>query len=319
MAPRDCDVLVVGSGVIGLTTGVCLAETGLRVRIRTAALPQSTTSRAASAMWGPSFAEPRDRVLRWTEVTLDDLRELANRADTGVRTARGTLASRRTAEPPPPDVFPGLEVCPPDELPEGFVGAFRVLLPIVDMPRYLDYLLARLAEAGGEIEVRALRTLAEAAEEAPVVVNCAGIGARDLVPDPALRPVRGQHVVVENPGLDDFFMEEPLGTQWAGYFPHGDQVVLGGNADLDEWSLDPDPATAEGIVRRCVEVEPALAGARIVEHRVGLRPSRASVRLEEERIGSSRCVHNYGHGGSGVSLSWGCAREIRAMLTGTTG
>lgn len=310
---------MIGAGVIGLTTAVCLAEAGLRVLIRTAALPQATTSRAASAMWGPSFAEPRAGVKRWTGVTLADLRELAARPATGVRIARGMLGSRRTSEPPPPDLFPGLQVCRADELPEGFAGAFRVAVPLIDMPRYLDYLHARLIDAGGEIEVRPLRVLAEAAEEAPVVVNCAGIGARDLVPDPTLRPVRGQHVVVENPGLTEFFMEEPLGTQWAGYFPHGDHVVLGGNADSDEWSLEPERATAEGIVRRCAEVEPALAGARVLEHRVGLRPTRTVIRLEEERIGASRCVHNYGHGGSGVSLSWGCAREVGALLTGSAG
>jgi len=316
MAKRDCDVMVVGSGVIGLTAGVCLAEAGARVRIRTAALAQQTTSRAASAMWGPSFAEPAARVKRWGEVTLGELRELASRPETGVRIARGKLASRRTAEPPPAGLFPGLEVCQGDEVPDGFLGAFRVEVPLVDMPRHLDYLVARLAEAGGEIEARPLASLAEVAGEAPLVVNCAGAGARDLVPDPALRAVRGQHVVVENPGLGEFFMEEPLGARWTGYFPHGDEVVLGGSADEDEWSMDPDPSTAEQILHRCTQVEPRLEGARVLEHRVGLRPVRSAVRLDEESLGGSRCVHNYGHGGNGVSMAWGCAREVAALVRG---
>jgi len=315
VADRGGDVLVVGAGVIGLTAAICLAEAGIRVRIRTEAAPQETTSRAAGAMWGSSFAGPAARVRRWAEVSLEEFRALAGEPESGVRIGGGTLASRRGPEAPPPELFPGVEIRRRDEIPQGFLAAFSIAVPVLDMPRYLDYLCARLDEAGGEIEVHPLRTLADVAGEAPVVVNCAGIGARDLVPDHALRPVRGQHVVVENPGLEEFFMEEPLGPQWAGYFPHGDQVVLGGNAEEDEWSLEPDLSIADEIVRRCAAIEPRLQGARIIEHRVGLRPTRPAVRLDEEKLGSSRCVHNYGHGGSGVAFSWGCAREIAALLT----
>jgi D-amino-acid oxidase len=42
----------------------------------------------------------------------------------------------------------------------------------------------------------------------------------------------------------------------------------------------------------------------------GLRPARSAVRVETEQLGNAWCVHNYGHGGNGVSLSWGCAREV---------
>ncbi len=313
MAPGGDDVLVIGCGVIGLTTAVCLVEHGMRVRIRTAAPPQQTTSRAAGAMWGRSFTEPAERVRRWSELTLGDFRRLAGDPETGVRLARGTLASRRTAENPPADFFPGIAIERREDVPPGFLGAFSVAVPVVDMPRYLDYLLTRFGEAGGELEVRPLRALADAAGEAPVVINCTGVGARDLVPDAAVRPVRGQHVVVENPGLEEFFLEEPA-VRWTSFFPHDDKVVLGGCADEDEWSLEPDLAVAAEIVRRCTEIEPRLQGARVIEHRVGLRPFRPEVRLEEEPLGPSRCVHNYGHGGSGVGLSWGCAREVLGLV-----
>lgn len=313
MAPGSDEVLVIGCGVIGLTTAVCLAEQGLRVRIRTAALPQETTSRAAGAMWGLSFAEPAARVRRWSELTLEELRRLAVEPETGVRIARGTLASRRTPEAPPADLFPGVAIERRDDVPPGFLAAFSVAVPVVDMPRYLDYLRTRFGKAGGELEVRPLRTLADVAGEAPVVINCTGVGARDLVPDATVRAVRGQHVVVANPGVEEFFLEEP-GVRWTSFFPHGDKVVLGGCADEGEWSLEPDLAVAAEIVRRCTEIEPRLEGARVIEHRVGLRPFRPEVRLEEEPLGPLRCVHNYGHGGSGVGLSWGCAREILGLV-----
>ena len=308
-------VLVVGAGVIGLTTGVCLIEAGLRVRIVTSALPQQTTSRAAAAMWGGSFLEPAAAVRRWAEVGRREFQRLATGADTGVRIARGMLTARQMPQGPPPEAFPGVKILRRDSAPNGFVAAFTIAVPIVDMPRYLDYLLARFEAAGGELELRTLRSLTDVAGEAPTVVNCTGIGARDLVPDPALRSVRGQHVIVENPGLKDFFIDEPFGARWVSFFPHDDQVVLGSSAEEDNWSLEPDPTIAEEIVRRCAEIEPRLRDARVIEHRVGLRPTRAAVRLDEEPLGPSRCVHSYGHGGSGVALSWGCAYQVTSMLT----
>lgn len=308
------DVLVIGSGVIGLTTAVCLAEAGLRVRIVTAALPQQTTSRAAGAMWGGSMLQPAAEVGKWAEAGRRELETLAVRTDTGVRIARGTLAARQMPEGPPPEAFPGVEIVRCDSAPDGFLAAFSIAVPVVDMPRYLDYLLARFDAAGGEVDVRRLGALTDVAGEAPAVVNCSGIGARDLVPDDALRPVRGQQVIVENPGLEDFFMDEPFGARWVSLFPHGDELVLGSSAEEDSWSLEPNPAIAEEIVRRCAEIEPRIRDARILEHRVGLRPTRPAVRLDEEPLGSSRCLHNYGHGGSGVALSWGCAHEVTGML-----
>jgi D-amino-acid oxidase len=307
------DAFVIGAGVIGLTSAICLAEGAMDVRIVAAAPPQETTSRAASAMWGSTFAGPADDVRRWALASLDELRALADVPESGVRIARGMLASVSTEEGPPEFLFPGVEVVRRDDVPPGFAAAFAVEVPVVDMPRHLDYLLARFEAAGGELEIRPLRALTDGEGAAPVIVNCSGVGARDLVPDRAVRSVRGQHVVVENPGLEEFFMQEP-GPRWAGWFPHGDEVVLGGCADEDDWSLEPDPAMAAEIVGRCAAIEPRLGEARVIEHRVGLRPARPEVRVEEVSLGTSRCVHNYGHGGTGVALAWGCARDVHSIV-----
>jgi D-amino-acid oxidase len=282
--------------------------------MRTAALPQETTSRAAGAIWGSTFAGPADKVTGWAAASLEDFRALAAQPDTGVAIASGTLASG-SGGAPPPQMFPGVEIRPCDP-PGGFAAGFRVTLPVIDMPRYLDYLVARLRDAAVEIEPRPVRSLTEAASEAPVVVNCAGLGARDLVGDPTLRPVRGQHVVVENPGLEEFFMTEPFGPTWTSWVPHGDRVVLGSVAQEDDWDLKPRAADAERILEGCAALEPRLRGARVLEQQVGLRPMRDEVRVQVEQLGATRCVHNYGHGGTGVGLSWGCAREVVALIGG---
>jgi D-amino-acid oxidase len=299
---------VVGAGVVGLTTAVVLAEAGHAVTIVAAEPPQQTTSRAAAAMWGSAFSGPVELVPGWAVTTLEELRGLSSSPDeTGVRMTPGTLVSPRPDLQPPVELFPGIEMRRLATVPAGYALAVEVVVPLVDMPVYLDYLLARFEAAGGVLELRRLGSIDELDG---TVVNCAGVGARSLVGDSSVRPSRGQHVIVENPGIDRFFMEPPLRDSWAGWYPHPGYVVLGGVKGSDDWSMEPALEVAERIVARCAAIEPRLGTARVLEHRVGLRPERAAVRLE--RDGS--VIHNYGHGGSGVSLSWGCAREVHALV-----
>jgi D-amino-acid oxidase len=310
------DALVVGAGVSGLTSAITLAEAGLKVGVWTAEPPTETTSIAAGAMWGPYLVEPADRVRGWSARTLAVFRDLATDPRTGVRLSSGVEASRTPVDPPAwADQLDGFRMCEPDELPAGFVTGWRFTAPLIDMPRYLDYLQRRLAQAGGTIELRRIRSLNETVDLAPVVVNCSGMGARDLVPDPDLEPIRGQLVVVENPGLTEFFSEDTGPSADLLHFsPHGDTVILGGVAQPGQWSREPDPATSAAILARCVAVEPRLRNARVLEHRVGLRPTRPNIRVEAQELNGAKLIHNYGHGGAGVTLSWGCADDIATSL-----
>jgi D-amino-acid oxidase len=360
----DCDVLVAGAGVTGLTTAICLAESGARVVILAAAPPPETTSCVAGALWGLHLVEESPRVTRWGQQTLAVLRELAADPATGVRTVAGVEAARGvplaasqpaagsghgpvTEEPgrgpaggpggrspglaaPAGDATPPYELaglgaipCRAADLPAGFASGWRYSAPLVHMPSYLGYLRTRFEAQGGHLEAGTVRSLPAAAVEhgARAVLNCTGTGARDLLPDPALTPYRGQVVVVENPGLTEFFIGLPDGTHELMYlFPHRGTVVLGGTEVAGDWNTEPVPAVAERILRDCTAVEPRLAGARVVGHRVGLRPFRPQVRLEAEPSGDGPLmVHNYGHGGAGITLSWGCAAEAAALAAQALG
>jgi D-amino-acid oxidase len=304
--------VVIGAGVSGLTTAVCLAERGCQVQVWTRDEPKHTTSIVAGALWGPSFLPPMDRTLVWSEVSLREFQSLAENPSSGVRNVPAvTVGGPPVGDGPlPPQVklVPHLRPCPPEELPAGFQTGSRATMPLVDMATYLDYLVARLAEAGGTVQTRAVRSLDEAAEVAPVVLNCSGLGARELADDPTVRPVRGQHVVFDNPGVTELFME--LGrAEWTSIFPHPGRVVCGGITQPDNWDTTVDDALTERIAARCRAIEPKLRDAEIVDVMVGLRPGRPEVRVEAERRGTALIVHNYGHGGEGVGLSWGCARH----------
>ncbi len=313
---------MIGAGVSGLTTAICLAEAGRAVTVATADPPLRTTSAAAGAIWGPHLVGMDARVARWGSRTMVRLLELTADPATGVRLARGlTAAAAQQA-----DSFDWISVlddrrpCDPGELPAGYAAGWRLAAPIVSMPVYLGYLLARLERAGAQVRQARFASLREAAEltAAGVIVNCSGIGAHGLVPDPQVMPVRGQVVIVENPGISEFFIgvgREPDDLSY--YFPHGDVVVLGGTEEAGDWSREPDPATAARILDGCAAIEPRLRGATVTAHRVGLRPVRSNVRLEAERLdGGRRLVHNYGHGGAGVTLSWGCALDVAAAVLG---
>jgi len=121
---------------------------------------------------------------------------------------------------------------------------------------------------------------------------------------------------VENPGIEEFFSEDiGLSSELCCIYPHGTTAVLGGTADDDVWDQRPDPLQGRHIVNRCAAILPALAEARVISQMVGLRPTRASVRVEEDVAASgSRLVHNYGHGGAGVTLSWGCADAVINLI-----
>jgi D-amino-acid oxidase len=322
MTSQQPDVLVIGAGVSGLTTAICLAEAGCGVTVAAAQRTPLITSAAAGAIWGPHLVGIDERVTGWGAVTLARFAELANDPASGVHLASGITASAdHRAEPFGwVGALGSASACDPADLPDGYAAGWRLTAPIVSMPVYLGYLMARLDRAGGQLREAEFGSLTEAAAltTAPVIVNCSGIGARRLVPDPDVTPVRGQVVVTGNPGLSEFFIgvgEEPGEVSY--YFPHGDVAVLGGTEEMGNWSLEPDPATAERILRACAAVQPRLRGATAAEHRVGLRPWRPSVRLEAEALDGGRTlVHNYGHGGAGVTLSWGCALEVTAAVVG---
>ncbi|ELS58089.1 FAD-dependent oxidoreductase [Streptomyces viridochromogenes] len=311
------DVIVIGGGVIGLTTALVLTERGARVRVWTRDPVERTTSAVAGALWWPYRIEPVALARTWALRSLDVYEELAARSElTGVRMVEGVLgeATLDEADAWATARLPGLRPTTAEEY--GGSGLWA-RLPVIDMTVFLPWLTERLLKAGGVIETRTVSSFAEVG--APVVVNCTGLGARELVPDPSVRPVRGQLVVVENPGIRTWLTSTDDAGEMAYFFPQPGRLLLGGTAVVDEWSLEPDPAVAEAIVRRCAALRPEIAGARVLGHRVGLRPVRDAVRLERELLpGGRTLVHNYGHGGAGITVAWGCAEEAAGLAASST-
>jgi D-amino-acid oxidase len=293
-------VIVVGAGVVGLTCALRLLEAGHRVDIVARDLPLETTSSAAAALWYPYLALPQDRVTAWSSTSYAEFARLATDETTGVSMRRGTEVLREpTVDPWWARAVPELTRVPP---PPSYADAWSFVAPVIDMPVYLPWLAARVVEAGGSITRLALPAL----PADTLVVNCAGLGSRNLAADTSLTPVRGQVVLVEQFGLEEWWLDEDGLTY---VIPRGGEVVIGGTDVVGEWDRTPYPETAVQILARAAALVPAVAHARILRHKVGLRPARPEVRVE--RVGD--VIHCYGHGGAGVTLSWGCAGEVVAL------
>ena len=84
---------------------------------------------------------------------------------------------------------------------------------------------------------------------------------------------------------------------------------------MGDWGMELRPEDDELILDKVEALWPDLDRDLIVGGAVGLRPSRSEVRLEVEVITGRTIVHNYGHGGAGVTLSWGCADEVASLVS----
>ena len=310
-SPNSYRVAIIGAGVSGLTCGVVFAERGFRTAIFAEQVGQQTTSGAAAALWFPYDAEPPNKVIPWALATYKVLVDLAQDSSSGVSMVELRQYCRR-GNIQVPDwasvISTGAEKLP-NVSESVFSDGFSIRVPLTDTTIYLDYLAHRFEEAGGIIErsVR-LEKLDDVDPKFSLLINCAGIGARDLANDLDLEPHRGQVAIV--PKIDNLkcaIVCDDAPLMYA--IPRNNDCLFGGTNEISE-DLHPDPATTEAILAECarvLEIEPSP----VLWERVGLRPFRKSgVRLEKESLRDGRIViHDYGHGGSGFTLSWGCARD----------
>jgi D-amino-acid oxidase len=347
-------VLVIGAGVSGLTCALVLRRRGFEVSVVADRFAPQVTSVVAGALWEwpPAVCGHHQnltslaRAKKWSASSYQIFADLARNPDTGVFLRRATFYFRRPVEDRPRQLDkmnelkgivrefrhdPGLMAANGINPDMGLRDAYAHLAPMIDTDTYLAWLLGEVRQGGCRIQQRRLAGSLREHEaalkkefHAQAIVNCAGLGARELADEP-MYPLRGALVRVRNDGrampriteahcvsADEssyeraFLFVVPRGRDW---------LVLGGLAEPDEWDLDIGLDNYEPVrtmYERCLEFLPVLRQGQLdvaEPVRVGLRPMRKeNIRLEGE---AGTCIiHNYGHGGSGVTLSWGCAAEV---------
>jgi D-amino-acid oxidase len=306
-------VAIVGAGVSGLTCGVVFAECGYCTSIFAEESGPRITSAAAGAIWFPYDAEPANAVIAWSLETFDILRELSDTPGSGVSMLELRSFARAGELEIPPWAFSlGARRLAAALLPVCFTTGYTLLVPLMDTTIYLDYLAARFRRAGGEIQVGVhLDRLDEVNRDCSLLINCTGVGAKTLVPDPEVEPHRGQVAIVPRTPQSHAVVCDGPPLMYA--IPRSNDCVFGGTNELSA-DPDPDPGTTARIIAECsrvLEIEPP----KVLCECVGLRPFRRTgicLRADQLRDGR-RVIHNYGHGGSGFTLSWGCAHAVLAL------
>jgi D-amino-acid oxidase len=298
--------------------------------------------------------ESLERSKSWSADSYQRFCELAKNPDTGVSLLKSCFYFRDRVEASDKELSKMIELQPhvarfvhsPELIVEnginpnlGLVDAYSYLAPIIDTAVYTEWLREQLVQEGCRFVRRRLNGDLRAIEgdlrgefDTCAIVNCAGLGSQELATDPMF-PLRGALVRLVNDGLsmprvdgahcithDDSVAEQNM----IYVVPRGkDRLLLGGTAERDQWETDIDlanNAAVRGVLERCRRFMPALQHG-MLDHSmpvsVGLRPSRKrNVRLERES--GHRIFHNYGHGGSGFSLSWGCAAEVADLVCAMT-
>ena len=338
-------VAIVGAGVSGLSVGLCLAEAHVTRDLNVTIFSDKfscpcqpgdgiTSDRAGGiirALEGASNYGGADNVTdtrRWTAVAYDRLNELL-RSGIGLQCGVEKLPFLKIFEDSVDElpwytaIHPDFQVLSPKErveagLPLRMKTVWKFDCHCVNTSTYLNWLHHHFTERGGLMVRRKIKNLSQLTRDYDVVVNCTGLGARELVGDSSLYPVRGQLLEVTGAhNMRLIYLKTGGWDQHLTYIiPQNGRVLLGGSAEPHNWSTEVNAEQTESIYRRCVEMCPQLVGSKVVRTWAGLRPARPTVRVEvdSEFGGESLLLHNYGHGGHGFTLSWGCATDIAKMI-----
>jgi D-amino-acid oxidase len=352
--PIRSKVLIIGAGVVGLTTALCARRAGYRVVVVADRFAPSIASETAEALWewppaacGHHSDEiSLERSKSWCMTSYMRFQRLAEDPRTGVHIGPAVHYFRRPIEENPVQYrkmlelrrhVPGFRRSPALAEEYGVSDAMEVhdaythLAPMIDTERYLGWLLEQVVNAGCQIvQERIDGDLVAQSEQlldrfsAHIIINCTGLGSAELTGE-RMYPLRGALVYAHNDGLSMprinsahcMAQDEPTGSQNLIFImPRGvDRLVLGGLVEPGEWCTDvglENYAPIREMVARCRDFLPVLRRATLVSDftvQVALRPARPNgIRLEHQC--GTRIVHNVGHGGSGVTVSWGCAEEV---------
>ena len=199
--------------------------------------------------------------------------------------------------------------------PSDCTDIWAFLTYILDCSNYLQWLMSLFRQHGGLIKKWKISSLDEL-DSYDIIINCTGLGSHELLGDSSLQPARGQIILIEAPWVNHFVLNIRNDSEGVVYFlPRASNIALGGSMEKGEWSEVTDPATENRILKGCKTLMPSLSKAKIVRSWARLRPLRDSIYLGSSvNKRGNTVIHCYGHGGQGITLSWGCAIDIGNLV-----
>lgn len=320
------DIAIVGAGVVGLSTALSLQEEFPKANVTVFAdkFNDETLSSGSGGIFRPDINvhDDAERVRTWCKDSLSHFMDILKSSDSspaGILLLSGYHLSsifssfkNKLVE----DLLPDWRKLDEKDLklfPVDLKGGQFYTTPVVDCRYYLPWMKTKFEEKEGKTVKRHISKFEEIFDNYSIIVNCTGLGAKDLLQDDMLTPVRGQTIKVKAPWIKHFYYSDDVYI-----IPGVDYVTLGGVKDYGSWNMEVNEYQQQYIWNTCIELIPSLKKAEILYDWVGLRPFRPSVRVDAIFVphGDSHrmIVNNYGHGSHGVALSWGTAQEAKRIV-----
>lgn len=314
------NILIVGTGVSGLTTALKLLERGFNVTLwsKEALGVHAHTSTNAYAMWVPVRIDGDPRIERWANESFAEFEKLAADPATGVVMRQIFVLKPEHCEPWYANSFANFRHARTEEISAEYADAHVLdMAPVIDPSTYLNWLRTKVVTAGAIVQQQIASSLNTCPPQFDVVINCAGIGARELAADSGVLPERVQVMTVKANGFEKVVIDDEGPNKRACIVPHRDYIKLGATFDGTHESLEVDDQATQDILERCRRMVP---GFKVTSEDVlsvvrAIRPERALPRVEIDSQKDGRLlVHNYGHDGMGYILSHGIAAEIALYI-----
>ena len=305
-------IAIIGAGISGISTAYLLAKQDCQVTVFASTFSPNTTSNRAAAFWFPYHVRKDQRGIDWCRKSYDFYKIHCSNA-TGISMIQIIKAVKSNADDEdnwlsfmPENSYQALHK---SEVPKGYAFAYEASVPLIETQLFLPWLYEQLKAAGTVFIQKQIESLDNLTSEFDWVINCSGLGARNLCADETIIPVRGQVVLLE-PGFPSYIF---LDNQTPTYIvPRKDATIIGGTYEENINTESTEQQTLEEILQRAKSVFEGLEDRKIIGSWAGLRPYRPSVRLERET--EKKIIHNYGHGGSGYTLAFGCAADVCALV-----
>ncbi len=305
-------VVVIGAGISGLATAYILVQAGYHVTIIAQEFSPNITSNKAAAFWFPYHIRNDKRGISWCSESYEYYEQLSTNAATGVSMQKLVKAVKHGVQQTettwydfmPPHSYRCMDA---NELPVGYAAGYEAVVPLIETQIFLPYLQQQLVNSGVEFIQQSINNLQVYTQQYNFVINCTALGARQLCNDESVIPVRGQVALLEPKENLSLFLDNESSIY---IVPRKDAIIVGGTYEEGIEDALTDPETIKQLLTNAYHVFPALQQQEVLGSWAGLRPYREEVRLERE----GQIIHNYGHGGSGFTLAFGCAKEVLNLI-----
>ena len=307
-------IAIIGAGISGMSTAFLLMQKKHRIAVYSKAFSPNITSDRAAAFWFPYHVRNDRRGIGWCRTSYDYYKKLAKQKETGISIHQLIKVLRKGIEEEEPiwiDLMPedSYRIMHANELSSNVAKGYDIQVPLIETQIFLPYLQMQLQQKGVQFIKKEINHFDELTGDNDIVINCSALGSVNLCNDESIIPVKGQvGLLAPKKDLPIYLDNEKL----LYIVPRKDAIIVGGTYEEGIETETTDPLVIERLLNNAYEVLPELKQQRVIGSWSGLRPHRPEVRVEHKE--GTNIIHNYGHGGSGFTLSFGCAEEVAGIV-----